>query len=303
MNSEASNPSPVDPPTTDRVERRQEVLSRMARVHALPSLPFVVGQVMQSMREPLANATHVAHLLQHDQALTARLLRLANSAFYAPVEPVRSVDHAVVLVGFSTVNAVLVKASLFEAYDMEYAKPLWLHALGTACAARAVARKAGMGQLDEAFIMGLLHDIGKVALMHEYTEDYRRARELAFQQRIPIGKAEQIVFKCDHADVGRLLADRWGLPPEYITAIAHHHNVFQADEEHRRWAACVHIADLLARSLFIGNGGDPSIPLIDRRALALLKLTHADFEELFTLAEEELGLAEVFFSVLEDDSI
>lgn len=282
---------------------REEILSRIARVHALPTLPFVVGQVMHSMREPLASATHVAHLLQHDQSLTARLLRLANSAFYAPLEPVRSVDHAVVLVGFSTVNAVLVKASLFDAYDQAHAKPLWLHALGTACAARAIARHTNMGRLDEAFIMGLLHDIGKLALMHEFPAYARTTREHANDHRLPIAKAEQAILGCDHTDIGRVLAERWGLPPEYLTAIACHHRVFEAAEEHRRWAACVHVADILARSLLIGHGGDPIVPVIDRRALALLHLTHDDFGSLFALSEEELGLAEVFFHVLEEDAV
>jgi HD-like signal output (HDOD) protein len=110
------------------------------------------------------------------------------------------------------------------------------------------------------------------------------------------------VLGCDHATVGRFLCEHWSLPIDYRVAIAAHHDLDQADEAHRPWAALVHCADIMARALLIGSGGDHGIPILDKRALGLLGLDENRFDDLFAAAETELGRAEVFFTILNDRS-
>ena len=241
----------------------KEVLERMDRIHALPALPVVVNAVLRDIHNPHSHAGHIGRLLSHDQALTAKILRMANSAFYAPKDHVRSVEQAVVLLGLSTVNAILVKSAIFESYDAAKARPFWLHAIGCACAARAIARKSSIGREDEAFVMGLLHDIGKLALAREFPDDYAMVRNLVSHRGILVKDAEKEVFTCNHCLVGQHLCTRWSLPHDFIEAIAYHHQPRKASEIGRNWAACVHLADILARALMIGNGGDQGIPIID----------------------------------------
>lgn len=277
-----------------------EVLRRLGAVDSLPALPTVVHAVTRRITNPRSSAAEVGRLLSHDQALTARVLRLANSAFYAPREPVKNPEHAVVLMGFSTVRAIILKASIFSAFDVASAKPFWLHALGAACAASAIARVSGVGRPEDAFVMGLLHDLGKLAIKRFLPDLHAQVCAVVERDGGLMRDAERRVLGCDHAAVGRFLCEHWMLPLDYRMAIAGHHDLEQADGGHRSWAALVHLADIMARAMLIGSGGDHAIPVLDPRALGLLSLDEERFDDLFAVAEEELGRAEVFFTILND---
>jgi HD-like signal output (HDOD) protein len=274
------------------------ILSRLAEIQSLPALPMVVNALSRRIGDATVSAGEIGRLLAHDQALTARVLRLSNSAFYSPREPVRTPEQAVVLLGLGTVRAIILKASIFSAYDMARARPFWLHALGTACAARIVARAAGMGRGDDTFVMGLLHDLGKLALDEFLPELYRPVRDAVERNGGLLRDAEIRLLGCDHAAVGRFLCEHWSLPPAYRDAIAGHHDISLVGEAHRPFAACVQLADIIARALLIGSGGDQSMPLLDPAALRLLNLREEHFSALFRDTEEELGKAEVFFTII-----
>lgn len=275
-----------------------EVLRLLSEAESLPALPTVVHAVTRRITNPRTSAAEVGRLLAHDQALTARVLRLANSAFYALREPVKNPEHAVVLMGFSTVRAIILKASIFSAFDLASAKPFWLHALGAACSASAIARVSGLGRPEDAFVMGLLHDLGKLALMRFLPEQHALIRAEVEREGGLVRDAERRVLGCDHAVVGRFLCEHWSLPADYRMAIAAHHDLDRSDDDHRPWAALVQLADVMARSLLIGNGGDHAVPVLDPRTLDLLHLNEDRFDDLFTAAEEEIGRAEVFFTIL-----
>ena len=274
------------------------VLDRLRLVQALPALPMVVGAVTRRITHESTSSGEIARLLGHDQALTARVLRLANSAFYAPREAVRSPEHAVVLLGLGTVRAIVLKASIFSAFAITQARGFWLHALGAACAARAVARLGGLGRGDDAFVLGLLHDLGKLALAEHLPQEYALVRARVARDGGLIRHAELAELGCDHAAVGRFLCEHWSLPYEYRAAIGAHHDLDQAEDEHRPWAACVHVADIIARAMLIGSGGDQAMPILDPRALRLVGLQETDLGAVFAATEKELGRAEVFFTII-----
>jgi len=274
------------------------VLDCLRSVTGLPTLPAVAGALGRRLASPDVSAAEIANLLGHDQALTARVLRLANSAFYASREPVRSPQQAVVLLGLSTVRAITLKASVFTAFPIAEARPFWLHSLGTACAARAIARLTGLSPADDAFVMGLLHDIGKLALAEHLPDAYNLVRARVARDGGLIRDAEVAELACDHAAVGSFLCAHWSLPIEFRTAIAGHHDLDRADGPHQPWAACLHLADILARSLLVGNGGDQAMPRLDPRALSVLALGFDDLPVCFSAAEAELAKAEVFFGMI-----
>jgi putative nucleotidyltransferase with HDIG domain len=277
-----------------------EVLRRLAEVQSLPALPTVVRAATARMADPRSSAGEVGRLLAHDQALTARVLRLANSAFYSPREPVRSPEHAVVLMGLGTVRAIVLKASIFSAFDLASARPFWLHALGTGCAATALARMTGVCPAEDAFVVGLLHDLGKLALRRHLPDLDALVKARLAQDGGLVRDAEQAVLGCDHATIGGYLCTHWSLPAEYRAAIAGHHNLALAAPEHRSWAALVHLADILARAMLIGNGGDHAMPTVLPQALELLQLDERHFRRAFAATEDELSRAEVFFTILVD---
>lgn len=274
------------------------VIDCLRGVTGLPTLPAVVSALGRRFNAPDVSAAEIADLLGHDQALTARVLRLANSAFYAPREPVRSPQQAVVLLGLSTVRAITLKASVFTAFPIADARPFWLHSLATACAARAIARLAGLSPADDAFVMGLLHDIGKLAMAEHVPEAYALVRARVSRDGGLIRDAEIAELGCDHAAVGGFLCSHWSLPIEFRTAITGHHDLDRADGPYQAWAACLHLADILARALLVGNGGDHAMPQLDPRALRILALGVDELPVCFSAAEDELANAEVFFGMI-----
>jgi HD-like signal output (HDOD) protein len=276
-----------------------EILDALGQIDSLPTLPAVVGELGRRLADEETSAAEVARILACDQALTARVLRLANSAFYAPREPVRSAQQAVIMLGLSTVRAITLKASVLAAFPVSEARPFWLHALGCACAARAVARLAGLAPADDAFVMGLLHDIGKLALAEHLPEAYARVRARVARDGGLIRSAEVAELGCDHAQIGRFLCAHWSLPIEFRDAIGGHHDLASCTEVHRPWAACVHLADILARALLIGNGGDHTIPRLDPRALTILALGPDDFPACLKATEDEIGRAGIFFELVQ----
>ena len=276
-----------------------EILDALGQIDSLPTLPAVVGELGRRLANEETSAAEVARILACDQALTARVLRLANSAFYAPREPVRSAQQAVIMLGLSTVRAITLKASVLAAFPVNEARPFWLHALGCACAARAVARLAGLAPADDAFVMGLLHDIGKLALAEHLPEAYARVRARVARDGGLIRNAEVAELGCDHAQIGRFLCSHWSLPIEFRDAIGGHHDLDSCNEVHRPWAACVHLADILARALLIGNGGDHTIPRLDPRALTILALGPDDFPACLKASEEEIARAGIFFELVQ----
>ncbi len=275
-----------------------ELVEGLGRGRDLPALQPVVLLTLRLLQSPRSDNAEVARLLGHDQALTARVLRLANSAFYATRERIHSPEHAVVLLGKNTLRSLILRATIFSGADQADERRFWLHALGTACAARAVATCCRCGKPEELFIAGLLHDLGKLVLARSEPALHADLRRRALGEQRLLFDLEREVLGFDHAEIGGLLCQRWSLP-QTIAAAIHRHHAMTTPDRPTPAAAAVHLADILARALLVGSGGDRSIPALAPIALDLLGCTPQSFPELCERTEDELTNAEVFFNILE----
>jgi putative nucleotidyltransferase with HDIG domain len=224
----------------------------VARVRQLPSPPRVYFQLMRELARADATTESVGAIIAQDSSLSAKLLQVANSAFFSPSQPVMSVQEAVQTVGFNLVKGVALSLSLFAslnpgAVDEVNADRLYIHCLATALLAQKIAtdESAPQATVDAAFTAGILHDIGKLVLASSLPGLYRRAVQLAADELIPQWQAEANIFGVDHAAVGAYLLGLWGLPAPIVEAVAWHH-----EPTHRRAPAfnaltAVHVADFL----------------------------------------------------------
>ncbi len=234
----------------------------------LPTLPVVLVRVQQALADPRVSAARIGDILHEDQALTAKTLKLVNSAYYGFPQKINSVTRAIVILGFSKVREVLLTASVFEAFRKDGdgsafdATGFWMHSLGTAVASQAVARHLRMPSADEAFVAGLLHDLGKVVLAQHLKPEFQQVAALTSQEGILMVRAEERVMGVNHTAIGRWLVERWNFPPGLVAPIRFHHQPALA-REHRELVHAVHLGDILARALELGNGGDGRIPEID----------------------------------------
>lgn len=197
------------------------------RIADLPPLPQALREALRVLRDERLSATRCVELVERDQALAVRVLRLANSPFYGMSGRVASVGDAVQLLGLRTVAGVLAAVALrssladlssrgfdFEAY--------WRHAAACGVAARALAGDAGLDG-DEGFLAGLLHDIGLLVLAAMCPDEAGQVRAVCREEGVALHEAELRVLGMTHADVGARVAAAWNLPHAIVDAIACHH--------------------------------------------------------------------------------
>lgn len=227
---------------------------------AIP-LPATTLQIIKLINDPRSTAEDVGGVLEMDQALTARVLRVANSAYYGVPRQVASARDAVVMLGHNTLRSLIFTASVAGVLGRKatgYALgsgDLWRHSINVATAARLVARVNHPEMAEEGYVAGLLLDIGKIVLDQYLQDDFGTANALATEEGISFVEAEKRVFGADHAEIGSLLAEKWNLPPLLVEAIRYHHSPLDA-ELSPVLTSIVHVADLVATELGIGIGSD-----------------------------------------------
>lgn len=267
----------------------------------LPTLPGVVAKVTRLVEDPKASAADINNAIRQDIALSARILRLVNSSFYGFPRKIGSITHAVVILGFNTVRNVVLSAFVldtFEAKDLPFGyRDFWIHSLGAAVASEHLARRRGMKDFDDAFMAGLLHDIGKVVL-HQYArDDFAEVLDVVKQKDCLIMEAEREVLGMTHAEVGEMLLDEWHLPVKLVKSVARHHDPAGADEA-RDLASIVHVADIFVRALLVGNGGDARIPRASQEAWGSLGVELSRVEAVARDLAREMRRVDVFMELV-----
>jgi HD-like signal output (HDOD) protein len=264
------------------------------RIDDLPTLPRTVFRITEMINNPRASARDLARVITDDQVLTARLLRLVNSSFYAFPQRITTVTRAIVLLGFDAIRHLLLTTSVFDVFanrnqNMASSREdLWDHSLGCAVAAKVIGKHIRHDKIEELFVCALLHDIGKIVSMVYAPNDYHAAVRLAAEKDILLVEAEAELLDFTHADTGRLLAERWNLPAMVTEVIRHHHTPEQAggfDQD----AAVVHLADIFCRALRYGSGGDSRIPAPDACVWDLLPIQANDIDALLHEIEADFN--------------
>jgi len=242
----------------------------LAHLDSLPTLSAVAVRVLQVTSDQHSSAADVIRLVRGDQALTTRLLSLAASAWTGVREPVTTLEKAVPLLGFSALRSIVLSVSVFEAFPASRAeradiqfdrREFWKHALAVACAAQRLASQHKDMGIDphDAFVAGLLHDIGKAALSAVFPKSYDRISVQANQSRSDIADIERAVLGLDHTVAGRHVAERWRLPRDLQEVIWLHHlagETLPASVSNPGLIALVRLADALAREQRLGYSGN-----------------------------------------------
>ena len=261
----------------------------------LPTLPESVARVVKILDDPKSSSRELSEAIRLDQSLTTRLLKIVNSAYYGFPRQIDTIDKAVMVLGYRSIRELILLTSLFEEIRNKSSKnntfshkEFWNHTIGCAAAAKVISSKINIRYHENIFLAGLLHDIGKLILDVHLHDQYKEAREIALKKGLLLIEAEELVLGARHTDFGYWLAEEWNLPLSLTSAVTYHHDPTQAPDNFIL-ACLVHIGDILARALEIGNGGDEVIPAINRQAFSALNLTPQIMEsvaaELFEVVE------------------
>jgi putative nucleotidyltransferase with HDIG domain len=249
----------------------------------LEALPVVAQRLLVSLRDPRVSVEAIARLMGTDQALTASVLRQANSGDSMPNRRIASLPEAIARIGLHPLGEVVVRACAGPLLDRglpPYALPrriAWRHAATVSDATRRLAQLAGVGSSDEASVAGLLHDVGKTVITSVLPEVAAEAVAVARSRRIQVWQAEAQVIGFHHGDVGGALLRSWGLPDEVASAVAFHH---EPDKTANRLATVVALADAAAHAVgAVGSGGACPQPDWDPAAAEVLGVARDQLEQ------------------------
>jgi HD-like signal output (HDOD) protein len=266
--------------------RKIDLHRRIEQVGELPTLPHVVQKLASMIGRPDVSAEEIGTLIEKDQVLSAKVLRLANSPFYGFPSRIASVAHAVVVLGLNVVKGLTLCATAFDMMRNAGMNELWRHSLGVAMTAHILGTKAAMKNPEEVFVAGLLHDIGKVVLYVKWPDVGQQITAVTRNTSRPLMDAEQELFEVTHADVGGWLANAWHLPTSLREPILHHHTPAAAQDA-KLQTAIVHVADVLVKGLACGNPGDDLVPPLSRQAWDLVGLDARGLAHCLAQATEE----------------
>jgi HD-like signal output (HDOD) protein len=248
-----------------------ELKQRISKLSELPTLPQVVQTVVAKIAQPSTSAEDLARVLERDQVLAAKVLRLANSPFYGFPSRIASVDHAVVVLGLNVVKGLTLCASALDIIQEAGMHQLWRHSLGVAMTSQIIARRLGLKNPEDVFVAGLLHDLGKVVLYLKAPEIWNQVEALSKANRTYMLDTEQTILDFTHAEVAGWLADAWHLPVVLREPMLFHHQPAAAQTA-RVQTAIVHVADLLVKAMGCGQSGDDLVPALAPEAWALVNL-------------------------------
>jgi len=273
----------------------------IARVEDLPTLPRTVLKITELVNDPQSSARDLAGIITDDQVLAARLLKLVNSSFYGFPQRISTITGAIVLLGFDAIRNLLLTTSVFDIFpnrkkaNQAGLERLWDHSLGCAVGAKVLGNHLRYDKVEELFVSGLLHDIGKIVEMIFMPEAFDRISHLVRNENILMITAEERILDYTHADVGRLLAEKWNLPPKLGSVIRHHHRPSSAGRFTFE-AAIVHLADILCRSLNLGYGGDNKMPALDKMAWETLRISPQAIESMMAEIKREFDDISLFIT-------
>ncbi|MGF1510176.1 MAG: HDOD domain-containing protein [Myxococcota bacterium] len=209
----AAKPDPKD--IAYLVERNLEI----------PTIPDVAARALTALNNPNSSAAQIASVIAKDQGLTAKVLKVSNSALYGLTREVKNLQQAAMVLGFSALRTIIVTVAakaLYKKFGL-LERELWQHSVACAMACELIAKERRIAGHEEAFVCGLMHDIGKVVLNTGERTRFLRSRELCRTENITDLEAEQEVFGFTHVDVGALLVQRWDLSEHLEHAVFLHH--------------------------------------------------------------------------------
>lgn len=261
----------------------------VACLKQLPSLPMAVAEVLAQFGNEDAAVEQLAHLIARDQALTARVLRVANSSFYGLQSRVGTIQEAVVVLGFRAVRNLVLALGMNSVFRVGQchgfdSHAYFRHGVAVGLVARILAPLARQNP-DLAFTAGLLHDIGILVLAANYPGQYVETLAYKKLHDCPLEEAEQATLGMDHGEVGGILADTWHFPPPLREAVALHQTPASAAPD--SIANLIHVADITAHALGLAGSPDEMVSSLDDTAWSRLGIDWETYSRVLPQIEQD----------------
>jgi putative nucleotidyltransferase with HDIG domain len=269
----------------------------------LPTLPVVINNIILIARSEKTSAIDLGDFIINDQAISARVLKVANSAYYGMSKKIDSISRAVVVLGFKEIISLALGMGVFSALSQKEKdvridmSELWQHTIGVGFAARDIVKKTGMMVNETMFLVGLLHDIGKIIFSIYFPDEYREVLEKTVHRQVPLYHTEKEILGLDHAEMAYLLMKQWNFSADIIQPVRYHHDPSACPEAYLYMAMVINVANFICHQSGIGQSGNKNIQQ-DNEVLEKLGLSDQDMVTLAETLESERSQVEDFLEVL-----
>ncbi len=218
----------------------QDIKNIVNNMPGLPSMPSVISEALNIIENPKSNINQLSEIISKDIALTTQILKLVNSAYYGFPSQITTINKAMALLGFNKVKSLILSVAVKPMMMSNCGKAVWEHSIRCAVGCKIIGAGLGYEDADEAFIIGLLHDIGKTAMEiinKEAAKEILRLTNLGAD----ILQAEKMFYGFTHTEMGKELVQKWKLPVIIASTIEHHHSPQKSEDKLR--AGIVYIAN------------------------------------------------------------
>jgi putative nucleotidyltransferase with HDIG domain len=259
----------------------------------LPAMPQVASKVLELSSDPNTSAMQLQQVIADDQAMTARILKIANSALYSCSRKIKTLTEAIVMLGFNSIRSLVVTSAARNLYNTRTSQTglkerlLWEHSIGCAFACRLMAAETKPALTEEAFLAGLMHDIGKLVLNIQRPELFDQIVQVVYNENRSFALTEQEIFGFDHTHVGGLLVNKWKLAPVLEDVIRNHHNEAALSPE-APLLLYLDLGNKLCRKLGIGFIDDPDLDIVGTQSNQILGFSQEFFDRVTTQLQETL---------------
>ncbi len=269
------------------------------KIGDLPTLPIVATRINHEIENTSLTAHGLGEIITGDSALTAKILRLANSAFYGMPKQIASIDKAVTILGFNTVKNLALSLSVFSLFKENKKSEIdlagfWNHSLACAVCARMLIAGKNRQLAEEAFLFGILHDIGKIVFIQNDLVNMEKVIMLSRDEGISQNEAETRIFGFNHQQIGARLAKKWEFPDCLVKGIRLHHDLppntkkLEPDIIPLIQALC--IANQMAKALHLGQSTNPERTAIPKIMWKFLEINRAELPDLSIKIKENYNM-------------
>jgi HD-like signal output (HDOD) protein len=251
----------------------------------VPAMPNVVMRALNIMKDPESSAKELAKIISYDQSLSTKVLTLVNSSYYGFSQQITSINRAISLIGMSKAKNIIMTVAMRPMLISQGDKELWKHSITTAVGCEYIAKYLKIMDIDEAFVIGFLHDLGKMILNMQDSATYEKVKELTTTRSNTV-EIERLFYGTDHCQMGSLIAKRWQLPLLINNVIKYHHTPNASSMP----VPCtlVYLVDTLVKD-------DTDISSLDQEIMKNLKM---QIDQPMILKENILAKAEILLNEL-----
>ncbi len=253
-------------------------------INSVPTLPSIYHKIIKVMSNKKSTFDDIANVISKDQAAALKVLKVANSPFFGVSRTITTIKDAIMYLGFIEIRNIVVALSVINLIEKDKKfktfKPrdFWRHSLAVGIASRMIAQHFDKSSLDKVFLAGILHDVGKLVLFTYFEDQYVEVQKYITENRVFLVEAEKEVLGFTHCEIGHKLLTKWNLSDYLIKAVSYHEQGLVGNDFNSIVAA-VHLGNIYARTLSLGNPGDQLIPKPNPELWAQVNLPENFFSE------------------------